>query len=121
MSKSYHNFVAIESTANEKFVRLMEIKDELIIRYFENCTSLYSDEISLYKKRLDDGEHPREVKKELAHIIVTIWHGSDEADSAQAYFEKAISGGGRPDDKDIEIVKISTSESIFEYGITSTA
>jgi tyrosyl-tRNA synthetase len=35
------------------FVKLMEINDDLIMKYFEHCTGLYMDEIEVYKKRLE--------------------------------------------------------------------
>jgi tyrosyl-tRNA synthetase len=34
------------------FVKLMEINDDLIIKYFEHCTELYFDEIKVYEDRL---------------------------------------------------------------------
>ena len=58
MSKSYKNFIPLDASANDMFVKVMEINDDLIIKYFTNCTSLYLDEIEAFQKRLDDWEHP---------------------------------------------------------------
>jgi hypothetical protein len=35
------------------FVKIMEIDDSLIVPYFEQCTSLYLDEIEVFIKRLE--------------------------------------------------------------------
>jgi tyrosyl-tRNA synthetase len=52
MSKTYKNFVGLNEEANSMFVKIMEINDDLIIKYFEHCTSLYLDEIKIYEDRL---------------------------------------------------------------------
>ena len=108
MSKTYKNFVGLDEDANSMFVKIMEINDELIIKYFVHCTPLYLEEIEEYEKRLKDGEHPREVKMELAKEIVTLYHNEKTANDAEAYFKKVISGGERPDDKDIETVSVDS-------------
>lgn len=102
MSKTYKNFVWLNEDANSMFVKLMEINDELIIKYFEHCTTLYLDEIKPYEERLNSWENPRNVKMELAVEIVSIYHWREKALEAKEYFEKTISEWIIPDEKDIE-------------------
>ena len=104
MSKTYKNFIAITEGANEMFVKVMEVKDELILRYFEHCTTLSLAEIVPYAERLAGGENPRSVKLDLARTIVTLYHGEAAARDARAYFERVLSEGLVPRDEDIEVV-----------------
>jgi tyrosyl-tRNA synthetase len=91
MSKTYKNFVGVNEDANSMFVKLMEINDDLIIRYFEHCTELYLDEIKVYEDRLNEGENPRNVKMDLAVEIISFYHSKEKALEAKTYFERTIS------------------------------
>lgn len=102
MSKSYKNFIGLDETANSMFVKIMEIKDELIIKYFIHCTTLSFDEIKPYEARLTTDENPKNIKLDLAHEIVKLYHSETAAIEAKAYFEKVLSEGMIPDEKDIE-------------------
>ena len=115
MSKTYKNFIALDTPAHEMFVRIMEIRDELIMRYFEHCTPLRMDEIAPYQTRLASGEHPRTVKMELAREIVKLYHGADAASDARDYFEGVIAGGGRPSTENIETTVLPDDH----YGIVA--
>lgn len=106
MSKTYKNFVWLNEEANSMFVKIMEINDELILKYFEHCTTLYFDEIKVYEDRLKSWENPRNIKMDLAIEIVSIYHSREKALEAKAYFEKTISEWIIPDEKDIEKVDI---------------
>lgn len=106
MSKSYKNFIWINDKPNDKFVRLMEIKDDLIIKYFEHCTTFTLDEIKPYEKRLESWENPKSIKMELAWEIVKFYHWENEANEAKKYFEQVLSEWIIPDEKDIEVIEL---------------
>ncbi|MCT4617682.1 MAG: tyrosine--tRNA ligase [Candidatus Gracilibacteria bacterium] len=110
MSKTYHNFIGLDESANNMFVKVMEIKDELILTYFEHCTDMFLEDIEQYKTRLESGENPREVKIDLAKTIVTLYFDEDAAQEAYKYFEKVLKEGLVPDEKDIEKVELEDSE-----------
>jgi len=57
-------------SANDMFVKIMEIPDSQIIPYFESCTTCEIEEIAQVKKDLEKGIHPREIKKKLAREVV---------------------------------------------------
>jgi len=101
MSKTYGNFVGLDFSAIEMFVKLMEISDDLIIKYFESCTDLYFDEIEPYAERLKSGENPRNIKIELAKTVVSLYHWEKGALEAEEYFQKVIREWAIPDAKDI--------------------
>lgn len=110
MSKTYHNFIGLDESANNMFVKVMEIKDELILTYFEHCTDMFLEDIEQYKTRLESWENPREVKIDLAKTIVTLYFDEDAAQEAYKYFEKVLKEGLVPDEKDIEKVELEDSE-----------
>lgn len=106
MSKTYKNFIGLDFDHNKMFVKLMEIKDELIIKYFEHCTDMYLEDIKQYEDRLKTDENPRNIKIELAKKIVTMYHDAEKAEEAHAYFERVLKEGLVPDEKDIEKVEL---------------
>lgn len=112
MSKSYKNFIGLDETANSMFVKIMEIKDELIIKYFVHCTTLSFDEIKPYEARLATDENPRNIKLDLAHEVIKLYHSEEAAIEAKAYFEKVLSEWMIPDEKDIEKLEFE-SETIM--------
>lgn len=106
MSKTFFNFVGLNFSHTEMFVKIMEIWDDLIMTYFEHCTPLYFDEIEIFKKRLEDWENPRNVKIDLAKEIVKLYHWEEKSLEAHAYFEKVLKEWLVPDEKDIEKIEI---------------
>jgi tyrosyl-tRNA synthetase len=92
MSKTKGNFIPLDMTANDMFVKIMEIPDEQIIPYFESCTMTDMADIENIKKQLSQGEHPRTIKKKLAREIVGLYHSADLVDHAEEYFEATIAG-----------------------------
>lgn len=110
MSKTYKNFIGLSDTPNDMFVKIMEIKDELIIPYFIHCTTLLLSGIEPYKARLLTEENPKYIKMDLAQIMVTFYHGKEAAIEAKAYFEKVLTDGIVPNEDEIEKVYLEISE-----------
>lgn len=93
MSKSYGNVIGVTDPADDMFGKVMSIKDELIIQYFELCTDNGEDGIS---KRIKSGENPRNLKFELAKEIVTIYHSPKEAERAAKEFDQIFKNKEKP-------------------------
>jgi len=91
-------------------VKIMEIKDELILPYFVHCTTLLLSEIEPYKARLLSDENPKYIKMDLAHIIVSLYHGEAAAIAGKMYFEKVLTDGIVPSEDEIEKIYLSVSE-----------
>lgn len=109
MSKTMGNYISLDMSANDMFVRVMEIPDDQIIPYFQSCTTVDMEDIADIEKELKTA-HPRDIKKKLAREIVGLYHPSDAVDSADKYFEATIAGGARPEDKDIKIYEHPAGE-----------
>lgn len=93
MSKSWGNAIWLSDAPNDMYGKIMSLKDELIVNYFTLATDRSLSEIDEIKKKLDSGENPMAIKKDLAHQIVLELHSAALADEAQEYFEKTVQGG----------------------------
>lgn len=93
MSKSWGNAIWLDDTANDMFGKIMSVRDDLIIRYFELATNLSMDRISEVSTRLKSGENPMILKKELAVQLVSELHSKADAEKAKAAFETTFQKG----------------------------
>src|SRR3989344_122741 len=86
MSSSWGNIISVIDSANTMYTKIMEVKDDLIIKYFTLCTGVTMLEIENFKKELDSGSNPRDVKMKLAYEIVKNYHGEKKAKAAEKSF-----------------------------------
>ena len=98
MSKSLGNYIGVSEDASVMFKKVMEVPDELIIRYFEMATDEHPDRVEEIRKELEQGKNPRDVKYELAGIITALYHGEEEMKAARNFYDQAFSKGAIPDD-----------------------
>jgi tyrosyl-tRNA synthetase len=88
MSKSLNNHIGITEPPREIYGKVMSIPDSLIVDYFELVTDVPEQEITEFKRQLESHSvNPMNLKKRLAHEIVTQFHGKQAADEAQQNFE----------------------------------
>lgn len=97
MSKTWGNAIWLDDSPNEMFGKVMSLKDNLIIEYFTLATEVSMEKIKKFEKRLQDGENPMLIKKELAVEIVSELHSKEEGKNALAFFEEAFSKKGVPE------------------------
>ena len=97
MSKSLGNYIGVNEPANVMFKKVMEVPDNLIIKYFELATDEHQDEIEKVRKRLENGENPRDIKFELAKIITGLYHSQEELKEAIVFYNTAFSKKAIPD------------------------
>lgn len=90
MSKSWGNAIWLDDSSNDMYRKVMAITDNLIAEYFTLATSLPMDEIKEIEKRLQEGNNPRDIKKELAYEIVSELYNKEEAKKSQDEFEKTV-------------------------------
>jgi tyrosyl-tRNA synthetase len=77
MSKTSPNSVAIDEAPQSMYQKLISIKDELIVAYFELTTDATLEEVANIRDRLNSGEHPNKLKEELAQRIIKMYHGKE--------------------------------------------
>ncbi len=76
MSKSYHNYIAVSSSAEDKFGKFMSLPDSLLLKYYQAFGYLYAEEIPALKEFIE--ANPLEAKKQLATYFVSL-DGNDLA------------------------------------------
>lgn len=91
MSTSWGNVITIVDEPNDMFKKIMEVNDELILKYFWLCTDVSQDELDDYQKRMAEGANPRDIKKELGKKIVVLYHSQEAAENAADEWEKVFS------------------------------
>jgi tyrosyl-tRNA synthetase len=75
MSKTSPNTIAIDEAPQSMYQKLISIRDDLIVPYFELTTDLTLEEVDVIRNRLESGEHPNILKEELAQCVITMYHG----------------------------------------------
>ena len=110
MSKSLGNYIGITESAESMYGKVMSIPDALILNYFELATEMPTEEIAIVKKKLDEGENPRDIKMWLAREIVTIYHNKAAAQKAEDDFVKTFQKKEVPDDVGEIKYSLRTSE-----------
>ncbi len=83
MSKSLNNYIGIDEPANEMFGKVMSISDELMWKYYELLTDLPPTEIEAMKS---GDENPRNLKVNLAKLIIKDFHSTEDAEKAEEDF-----------------------------------
>lgn len=97
MSKSLGNYIGINEPAYVMFKKVMEIPDDLIIKYFELATDIHPDTIHKIKNELMEGKNPKDIKLLLAETITALYHTKEELEEAITYFKTAFEEKNIPD------------------------
>ena len=99
MSKSLGNYIGIDEPAREIFGKTMSLPDNLLPLFYEYLTDVPDSELDEINQAVESGAtNPMDIKKRLAHDLVTQFHGSDAAHDAQEFFERTVQSGETPDD-----------------------
>ena len=123
MSKSLNNYIGIDESPNDMFGKVMSISDELMWRYYDLVTDLTPSEISDLKSQIGDGENPRNIKVNLAKLIIRDFHSQADADAAEDEFNRRFVKKEIPDE--IEEVSIAAqtyrlADLVVASGLVST-
>jgi len=86
MSKSLGNYIGINDAPDDQFGKIMSISDTLMWRYFELLSFESTDTIAAWKREIEQGLNPRDVKFRLARELIARFHGAAAAEQAQANF-----------------------------------
>jgi tyrosyl-tRNA synthetase len=100
MSKSLGNYIGIDEDPDSMFGKIMSISDDLMWRYLELLSFESLETIESWKKEVEDGENPRNIKFRLAEEIITRFHDKDKAKKAQQNFIDRFAKNQIPDEMD---------------------
>lgn len=112
MSKSLGNYVGIYEVPQEIFGKLMSVSDTLMWRYFDLLSFRSEGEIAAFKRDVENGANPRDVKVALAQEIVARFHGAQAAEAALADFEARFRQGAIPDEMPEFVLQSETAEGL---------
>ena len=93
MSKSKNNYVGITDAPNEMFGKLMSITDDMMWRYVELLSFQSISTVSGWKREVEGGRNPRDIKVAFAQEIVARFHSQAAAENALRDFESRHHGG----------------------------
>ncbi|MFN8944666.1 MAG: tyrosine--tRNA ligase [Pseudobdellovibrionaceae bacterium] len=109
MSKSLDNYISVVDSPKDMFGKTLRTSDELMYRFYELLTDLTVGEITELKNDVASGKrHPKDVKVNLAKMLITRFHSKQDADNAEAEFQRIFVDKGLPDQ--IDEFKISGQE-----------
>ena len=75
MSKSYGNDISLQDQPDEMYGKTLSLPDELISKYFSLAVGVSDKRIDEIESQLKDGqENPRDLKRELARELVSLYH-----------------------------------------------
>ena len=100
MSKSLDNYIGIDENPDSMFGKIMSISDELMWRYLELLSFESLEIIESWKKEVENGENPRNIKFRLAEEIITRFHSNKEAKKAQQNFIDRFAKNQIPEEMD---------------------
>ena len=100
MSKSLDNYIGIDEDPDSMFGKIMSISDELMWRYLELLSFESLETIKSWKKEVENGENPRNIKFRLAEEIITRFHSNKEAKKAQQNFIDRFAKNQIPEEMD---------------------
>lgn len=99
MSKSLGNHIPIQAPPEDMYGKIMSLPDHVMITYFKLVTRYKPDQIAQIERDLTEGRrHPRDVKMELAREIVSIFHGEEAAQRAEAHFVRVFQQREMPEE-----------------------
>lgn len=98
MSKSLGNAIGISEPPEQMFGKLMSISDQALWRYLELLSQRPQSEIQRWRRNIEEGANPRDLKVSLAEELVERFHGRGEALRAHQRFVAQFRHGTVPTD-----------------------
>lgn len=124
MSTSWGNVINILDEPKDMFGKLMSLRDELIVDYFESCTRVPMIQINEFKKSLESKSvNPKEIKKILAKEIISFFYDKKKAEEAEKEFEQVFEDKKLPSEiEEVEIKeeKMNVLDFLVKLGLASS-
>lgn len=98
MSKSLGNYVGIQEAPGVMYNKLVSMPDSLMWRYFELLSFRPMEEIDQFRRDVEAGANPRDIKIKLAEEIVARFHGEEAAANAHRSAGNRMKDGELPED-----------------------
>ena len=110
MSKSFGNTIDLKAAPEDMYGKVMSLVDSVIVEYFTLTTDVPDAEIAEIQRALQAGTiNPRDLKMRLARDVVSQFHGSAAARTAEEEFVKVFQKRELPTDMPTFAVKQPTA------------
>jgi tyrosyl-tRNA synthetase len=122
MSKSLGNYIGVAEAPEDIYGKTMSIRDDYILNYFELLTDVSDAELDYFKKQMESGTNPMDLKKRLAFDLVRQLYSVKDAQAAQEHFAKTVQNKEIPDEiEEYKIPqKISFSQLLAQSGLAAS-
>lgn len=123
MGKTTNNMIRMDDSPENIYGKVMAFTDTSILTAFEILTFATMEEIHKYAERLNSGENPINLKKELALRITTEITSEEEALKAQNFFESVFQKrdiNTEIPSKEIPHTEIQLNELLVEIGFAQS-
>lgn len=98
MSKTYGNTVDLTEDPVPMFFKLTLVQDSKLPYFMRVLTDRTDGEIAAVEERAKTEHNLIDARKEFAHDVVSMLHGSQAADEARQEFERVVGEGELPSD-----------------------
>ena len=116
MSKSYGNYIGLTDEPNDMFGKIMNIPDELMVKYYRLASTESVAKIDEIEAGLAADElHPNKVKRALARNIVAAYYDEAAAEAAEADFDLKFKAPGFPADAPVFDADLTPGEDGMVY------
>ena len=116
MSKSYGNYIGLTDEPNDMFGKVMNIPDELMVKYYRLASTESVAKIDAIEAGLAADElHPNKVKRALARNIVAAYYDEAAAEAAEADFDLKFKAHGFPADAPVFDADLTPGEDGMVY------
>ena len=116
MSKSYGNYIGLTDEPNDMFGKVMNIPDELMVKYYRLASTKSVAKIDEIEAGLAADElHPNKVKRALARNIVAAYYDEAAAEAAEADFDLKFKAHGFPADAPVFDADLTPGEDGMVY------
>ncbi len=112
MSKSLGNYIGIDDAPGSMYTKILSMPDGLLWRYFELLSFRSLDEIDGYRKDVEAGANPQDIKKKLAEEIIARFHGEGAAAKASTSAGNKMGLGEIPDELPVVEVDLGGQEAL---------
>lgn len=107
MGKSEGNMIALMDDPTDAYGKVMSWTDEMIIPGFEILTKLSPEEIATRKQKIEAGENPITLKRELAELVIGWAFSPEAAKQAAEHFTRVHQQGERPEEMaELEVTEV---------------
>ena len=100
MSKSLDNYIGVDEDPDSMFGKIMSISDDLMWRYLDLLSFESLETIASWRREVENGENPRNIKFRLAEEIISRYHDIEQAKKAQQNFIDRFAKNQIPDEMD---------------------